>query len=72
MTDPGRQRETKYLLKLIDPVLTFTSDLKQPWYVSLSKSLLNCVSWEFFFSNILSDLENYPSRRQLYHRSIVS
>lgn len=53
----GDREKQNIYLQLIDPVLTFTSVIKQSWYVSLSNSLLNCVSWEIFFSNILSVLK---------------
>lgn len=53
----GDREKQNIYLQLIDPVLTFTSVIKQSWYVSLSNSLLNCVSWEKIFSNILSVLK---------------
>lgn len=72
MTDPGRQRETKYLLTINRPCAYIHFRFKAALVCILIKVIAELCYLGIFFSNILSDLENYPSRRQLYHRSIVS
>lgn len=70
MTDPGRQRETKYLLTINRLCAYIHFRFKA--VCILIKVISELFFLGIFFSNILSDLKNYPSRRQLYHRSIVS
>lgn len=72
MTDLGRQRETKYLLTINRPCAYIHFRFKAALVCILIKVIAELFFLGIFFSNILSDLKNYPSRRQLYHRSIVS
>lgn len=72
MADPGRQRETKYLFTINRPCAYIHFRFKAALVCILIKVIAELFFLGIFFSNILSDLKNYPSRRQLYDRSIVS
>lgn len=72
MTDPGRQRETKYLLTINRPCAYIHFRFKAALVCILIKVIAELCFLEKKISNILSVLKKYPSRRQLYHRSIVS